>query len=140
MIDVGLLCKLQCFLPRSSVLTFYKSFIRPDLDYGDVISDQPASATFFIKIESVQYNVALAIADAIRYLSHAKPFQELGLEYLHLHRCWIKRLCLRYKVLLIKVPKFVYESIPPTKQSFRNPNSFTLFSCRTECFKNSFLS
>ena len=43
---VGFLRKLQCFLPRSSLLTIYKSFIIPHLDYGDVIYDQPSSATF----------------------------------------------------------------------------------------------
>ena len=34
---VGLLRKLQTFLPRNSLLTIYKSFIRPLLDYADVI-------------------------------------------------------------------------------------------------------
>ena len=38
--DVGLLRKLQCFLPRYSRPTMDKSFIRPRLDYGDVISVQ----------------------------------------------------------------------------------------------------
>ena len=89
-------------------------------------------------IESVQYNSARAIADVFRDSPLEKFFQELGLEYLHLHRCWIKRLCLLYKVLSIKVPKYIYESIPPTKHSFKNPNLFTLFPCRTEYFKNSF--
>ena len=51
----------------------------------EIISDQPATAIFFIKIESVPCNAALPITDAIRDLSHPKPFQELGLEYLHLY-------------------------------------------------------
>ena len=34
---VGLLRKLQPILPRRSLLIIYKSFIRPHLDYGDVI-------------------------------------------------------------------------------------------------------
>ena len=42
------------FLPRSSLLTVYKSFKKPHLDYADVISDQPSNATFSSKIESVQ--------------------------------------------------------------------------------------
>ena len=33
----GLLRKLQTFLPRQSLVTVYKAFIRPHLDYGDVI-------------------------------------------------------------------------------------------------------
>ena len=36
--SVDLLRKLSTLLPRQSLLTIYKSFIRPHLDYGDVIS------------------------------------------------------------------------------------------------------
>ena len=32
---IGLLRKLQAFLPRQSLVTVYKAFIRPHLDYGD---------------------------------------------------------------------------------------------------------
>ena len=46
-------CKFQYFLPRSGLLTICKSFIRPYLDYGDVIYDQPSNATFSDYIESV---------------------------------------------------------------------------------------
>ena len=105
---VGVLHKLQCFLPRSSLLTIYKSFIRPHLDYGDVIFDQPSNVTFSSKIESIQYNAALAIIVAIRGTSREKLYQELRLEYLHDRRC-MRHLCLFYKVLLNKVPKYIYE-------------------------------
>ena len=53
---VDLLRKLQCFLPRSILLTIYKFFVRPQLDYGDVIYDQPSHTTFSTKIESLQFN------------------------------------------------------------------------------------
>ena len=33
---VGLLCKLSALLLWQSLLTIYKSFVRPHLDYGDV--------------------------------------------------------------------------------------------------------
>ena len=36
---IGLLLKLQNFLPRSSLIAIYKAFVRPHLDYGDIISD-----------------------------------------------------------------------------------------------------
>ena len=74
---VGLLQKLQTILPRSSWLTIYKSFIRPLLDYADVIYDQPFNASFSKKIESVQYNEALAITGAIKGSSCEKLHQEL---------------------------------------------------------------
>ena len=36
---IGLLRKLQDTLPRTSLITIFKSFIRPHLDYGDIIYD-----------------------------------------------------------------------------------------------------
>ena len=53
-------------LPQHSVLTIYKSFVRPHLDYDDILYDQPDNKSFFQKIETVQYNAALAITGAIK--------------------------------------------------------------------------
>ena len=95
----GLLRKLQTILPRKSLLTIYKSFIRPFLDYADVIYEQPSTESFSKKKkknESVQYNAALAITGAIKGSSREKLYQELGLEYLYQRR-WAIRLCLLLK-------------------------------------------
>ena len=67
--------KMNLPLPRSSLLTTYKSFVRPHLDYGDVIYDQPNNSSLSDKIESVQYNVVLAITGAIRGTSKEKFYQ-----------------------------------------------------------------
>ena len=61
--------KLQNNLPKQSLLTIYKSFIRLHLDCGDVVYDQPHNETFCSKLESVQYNAALPITGAIRETS-----------------------------------------------------------------------
>ena len=53
--------KLNLLLPRSSLLTVYKCFIRPHLDYGDVIYDQPNLLSLANKTESVQYNATLQV-------------------------------------------------------------------------------
>ena len=37
---IGIIRKLQNVLPRSALITIYKSFIRPHLDYGDIIYDK----------------------------------------------------------------------------------------------------
>ena len=34
---IGLLRKLETLLPTAPLITIYKSFIRPNLDYGDII-------------------------------------------------------------------------------------------------------
>ena len=58
--------KLDLLLPRSSLLTVCKCFIRSHLDYGDVIYNQPNLSSLANKIKSVQYKAALAITGAIR--------------------------------------------------------------------------
>ena len=77
---IGLLQKPQPILPRTSLLTIYKSFIRPQphLDYGDVVYDQPSHDAFYKKLETVQYNTALAITASIKGTSHEKLYQELA--------------------------------------------------------------
>ena len=77
---IGLLQKLQNILPRGSLLAIIKSFFRPHLDYGDIIYDQNYSNTFHQKMESIQYNTALAITGAIRSSSRENLYQKLGLE------------------------------------------------------------
>ena len=75
---VNVIRKLNLLLPRSSLLTLYKSFVRPPLDYGDVIYDQPNNFCLSYKIETVQYNAALAITGTIRGTSKDKLYLELG--------------------------------------------------------------
>ena len=67
--------KLSLLLPRSSLLTVYKCFVKPHLDYGDVIYNQRNLFSLANKIESVQYNLALAITGAIRGTSKEKLYQ-----------------------------------------------------------------
>ena len=62
---IGVIKKLSNTLPRDALLTIYKSFVRPHLDYGDIIYDHPQNESFCNKLESIQYNAALAITGAI---------------------------------------------------------------------------
>ena len=71
--------KLQKLLTRDPLLTIYKSFIRPHLDYSDIIYDEAYNSSFHQKI---QYNSAFAITGAIRRTSKENLYQELGLESL----------------------------------------------------------
>ena len=93
-------------LPRLSLLTIYRSFTSPHLDYADVIYDQAYNVAFHQKLESIQYNSAVAITGAIRGTSTEKLYNELGLETLEKTR-WYGKLCRFYKVyksLFSKIP------------------------------------
>ena len=71
---IGIFQKLQSILLQTSLLTFYKSFIRANLDYGDVGYDQPSHDAFSNKLQTVQYNAALAITGAIKVISREKLY------------------------------------------------------------------
>ena len=81
-----MLRKLRTVLPRHSLLTVYRAFIRPHLDYCDVIYGKIFNESWHKELESAQYNVALAITGAIRGTDTEKlgipEKQELGLESL----------------------------------------------------------
>ena len=130
---------MNLLLPHSSLLTINKSLVRHHLDYGDVIYDQPNNFRMSDKIESVQYNAALAITGAIRGTSKEKLYQELGLESLK-DRRWLRRMSYLYKIISTKLPPYLYELIPPLQRSHRHPSCFQTFRCRITFFQNSFLT
>ena len=63
---IGLIRRLLLNLPRNALLTIYKSFIRPHLDYGDILYDKPSNDNFQNKMEKVQYRACLAITGGIQ--------------------------------------------------------------------------
>ena len=69
---MGLFREFQQILPRSSLLTTYKTFIKSWLDYANMIFDPAYNSTFHDKLESIQYNASLAITGAIRGTSTKK--------------------------------------------------------------------
>ena len=56
---IGLLRKLQSLLPRAALITIYKAFVRPHLDYGDVLYDQAFNALFHEKLGSISTMLVL---------------------------------------------------------------------------------
>ena len=90
---------MKLLLPRSSLSTIYKSFVRPHRNYGDVIDDQPNNSSLSDKIVSVQRNAVLAITSAFSGISKEKLYQELGLESLK-NRRWLRRMSYLYKIIL----------------------------------------
>ena len=83
---IGLLRKLPKILARAPLFTIYKSFIRPHLDYGDIIYDKAYNSSFHQNLEKTRYNSALAITGAIGGTSKEKLFQDIGLESLKKRR------------------------------------------------------
>ena len=136
---IGLIKRLYHYLPRKSLLTIYRSYVRPHLDYCDVIYDQPHNVTFSNKIETIQYNAALAIIGTIKGTSRDRLYQELGLEYLSdRRRC--RRLVYFYDIVNFSSPKYLSDLLPEKRRSY-NPERAHLFAetfSHTAYFSNSF--
>ena len=133
--DDGLVRNVSTLLPRQSLLTIRKSFIRPHLDYGDVVYDQPRIKSPSNRKVSFKYKAVLTITIVIQGSSREKLYQELDLKDL-LQRRWMRRLCLVYKVFHNKVCKYIHSLIPSIRTSNRQLNTFTSFYFRTEQFEN----
>ena len=135
---IAVIKKLRYSLPRKSLITIYKAFLRPLLDYGDIIYDQPENECFCEKIESVQYKAALAITGAIQGSSRERLYEELGLESLKSRR-WYKPLACMYKIIKKEAPNYLINLIPRINSNIITRNShIPSFHCRTDCFKFSF--
>ena len=93
---IGILKYLSSYLPRHTLNELYKLYVRPHLDYGDVIYHIPAKICAFSqnitlsnmmeKLESVQYSAVLAVTRTYRGTSREKLYTELGWESLNLRR------------------------------------------------------
>ena len=137
--SINLITRLRKYLPRKSLLNIYKSFVRPHLDYGDIIYDNPNNASLARKLEKVQYNACLAITGCFRGTSKEKLNEELGLESLADRRL-LRRLYNFYKILNGLSPRYLLDYIPMnnTTRNLRPMPSTSPIYARTNCFQNSF--
>ena len=96
--SIAIMKKLSLTLSRSCLLTIYKTFVRPILDYADITYDKPLTESFKDKLEIVQFNTALAITGAIKGTSRDRVYRELGLESLA-ERRWSREICFFHKII-----------------------------------------
>ena len=136
---IGVIRRLYHYLPRKSMIQIYKSFIRPHLDYCDIIYHKPShdifsseyyserassdplhnNEQFTNKIEAVQYNSALAITGCIRGTSREKLYSELGLESLCERRLF-HRLLFLYKIINGLAPAYLKHFVPDVNLNLHN--------------------
>ena len=104
---VGLIRRLSVNLPRIALLTIYKSFIIPHLDYGNILYDKPSNYNFQNKMEKVQYRACLALTGGIEGTSREWFYDELGLHSL-VKRRWRNKLVFFYKTVNRLLPDYLY--------------------------------
>ena len=100
---IGMPWFLSNYLPGQTLNELHKLYVRPHLDYGDIIYHIPQKVCDFShevtlhriveRIESVQYSAGLAITGAWKGSSRDKIYEELGWESLN-DRRWSRHLVL----------------------------------------------
>ena len=146
---IGLLRYLSGYLPMHTLNELFKLYVRPHLDYGDVIYHVPSKVcdfssnitlpTLMEKLESVQYSAARAITGTWRGTSREKLYAELGWESLNCRR-WSRRLTLFYKILNNLTPIYTKDPFPPQRPlqyCLRNQDVTGRIKARTEKFQSS---
>ena len=96
---MDLLRRFKQILQRSSRLTMYKTFIRSQLDFADIIYDQAYSSS--LRISSIQCFPKNNRSN--KGTSSETLYQELELESLKSRRSF-RQLCHFYKILNEKAP------------------------------------
>ena len=95
---MSLLRRFQQVLPRPCLITIFKTFIKPPLDFEDVIFGHAFNNSLHQRLESIQQKSALAITGVIGRTSKEKLYQELTFQSLQF-RIWFLKLSLCYKIM-----------------------------------------
>ena len=120
----------------------YISFIRPLLEYSNVVWDN-ASTDSKKQLESVHNEAARIITGATKLCSIAKLHAYLGWESLQARRTK-QKLIVFYKMINGLTPEYLHTLLPPTVQNttsynLRNSNDIRNVHARTNLFYYSFL-
>ena len=78
---IGVIRFLSKYVSRDVLDQIYKHYVRPHLDYGDIIYHRHGpefKLEFTKRLESTQYSAALAVSGAWRGTNTDKLYEELG--------------------------------------------------------------
>ena len=123
---LGILKTLSCYLSVKTPDQIYKMYIRPHLDFCDVIYhipcitnpfDSPINLKYLMNtLERIQYHCALAVTGTWKGTSLIKIHDELGWESLN-DRRYCRRLLHFYKIQTNLTPAYLKDPLPPVKKS-----------------------
>ena len=137
---LNMMTPLKYKLPRIALETIYTSFVRPVLEYADVIFDN-CSAFLKNQLEIVQIHAAQIITGAKRYTSHTSLYKETGWTKL-CERRRIHKLVLFHQIVHKTAPAYLIEILPSTQNTRTtrqtNKQFIQQFQCKTETFRQSF--
>ena len=113
----------------------YKMYVRPHLDYGDVIYHNQL-VDMMNSLESIQYQAGLIVTKCWKGTNKQKLYNELGWESLCQRRI-LRRFALYFKIQNNETPDYLKEHIHPLseKRTLRYERSFFPF-CQFKLVKH----
>ena len=133
---------LKFQLDRKTLQTIYFTFIRPILEYADVVWD---NCTQYEKndLEKIQIEAAMIVTGATRSCSNANILEEAGWESLESRR-YKHRLITFYKMVNNNVPEYLHTLVPPSvhqvsQRNLRSQRNIHIPRSRTNLYKDSFI-
>ena len=128
----------------------YKAFVRPHLDYCDIMYHIPSRQnqaplgetlnSVMEKVVRIQYQSALTISGAWHGSNRAKLYEELGSETLSARRMG-RRILQIHKIVNNKTPSYLNDKLPPNciaLFSGSTRNTFRQIICKSNRYMNSF--
>ena len=116
---IGVIRFMSKYLRRNVLDQLYKLYVRPHLDYCDVIyhkHDPNFKLEFTKRLESVQYSAALAVSGAWKGTNMDRLYEELDWEPLY-YRRWQRRLTHFYKLVNLQTPQYLAQYIPEQRHN-----------------------
>ena len=139
---INVMRKLKFRLDRKSLEVLYTSFIRPILEYGDVVWDN-CSQYEKQEIEKVQVEAARIVTGTTKLISLNLLYIEAGWDSLEKGRKYHK-LTLFYKMINNIFPSYLSDLVPQSVNTIshynlRNAGDLESVASRTNQYYNSFL-
>ena len=139
---ICLLRRYKKLLDRASLQKMYTSFIRPLLEYGDIIWDN-SSAANKRALENIQVEALRITTGDTTVCSMQKLYDASKRETLQTRRI-LHNLCQLYKMINGLTPSYLYQLLPvgvyqSSRYPLRNSSDFSIPTSLTATYSNSFL-
>ena len=140
---INIFRSLRFKLDRKTLEIIYFSFIRPCLEYADVVWDN-CTNTEKHEIEKIQHEAAFIVTGATRSCPKSKLLEETGWESLD-HRRYKHRLTTFHKMIYKETPSYLHSLVPQSvhqvsQRNLRSRSNIQTPLCRSNLYQNSFLN
>jgi hypothetical protein len=139
---VNIMRKLKYNLDRKSLEVIYTSFIRPILEYSNILWDNCTNHEKH-ELEKIQHEAARIALGATKFISIHELYREIGWDSLNCRRK-NQKLILFHKMINNLSPSYLSSLVPNfvndySRYNLRNGNNIRNVNCKTQLYSNSFL-